>query len=52
MKKVQATPEWKDFIEKSSQTTTFLAGDAFTKYMARDIEQWHKVVVDEGWLVK
>ena len=52
MKKVQATPEWKDYIEKSSQTNTFLAGDDFTKYIAQDSEQWHKVVVAEGWLVK
>ena len=27
MKKVQATPEWKDYIEKSSQTQVFLTGD-------------------------
>jgi len=52
MKKVQATPEWKDYVEKSSQTNTFLAGDDFNKYMAHDIEQWHKVVVEEGWQVK
>ncbi len=52
MKKVQATAEWKDYIEKSSQTNTFLTGDAFAKYMAEDIEHMHKVAADEGWLVK
>jgi putative tricarboxylic transport membrane protein len=52
MKKVQATPEWKDYIEKSSQTNTFLAGDAFTKYMAQDLETWRKIATEEGWLVK
>jgi putative tricarboxylic transport membrane protein len=52
MKKVQATPEWKDFIEKSVQTNTFLAGDDFTKYEAQDLAQWRKVATDEGWLVK
>ncbi len=52
MKKVQATPEWKDYIEKSSQTNTFLTGDAFAKYMAEDIEHMRKMAADEGWLVK
>ena len=52
MKKVQATAEWKDFIEKSSQTNTFLTGDAFTKYMAQDLETWRKIATEEGWLVK
>jgi len=52
MKKVQATAEWKDFIEKSSQTNTFLAGDALTKYMAQDLETWRKIATEEGWLVK
>jgi tripartite-type tricarboxylate transporter receptor subunit TctC len=52
MKKVQATPEWKDYVEKSSQTNTFLAGDAFTKYMAQDLAQWRKIATEENWLVK
>ena len=52
MKKVQQTPEWKDFIEKSVQTNTFLSGDAFTKYEMQDLEQWKKVATEEGWLVK
>jgi putative tricarboxylic transport membrane protein len=52
MKKVQATPEWKDYIEKSSQTNTFLAGDALAKYMAQDLATWRKIATEEGWLVK
>jgi putative tricarboxylic transport membrane protein len=52
MKKVQATPEWKDYIEKSSQTNTFLAGDDFTKYMTQDLGTWRKIATEEGWLVK
>src|SRR4051812_37213043 len=39
MKKVQATPEWKDYIEKSSQSQVFLAGAAFTDYMNQDAER-------------
>ena len=52
MKKVQATPEWKDYIEKSSQTNTFLAGDDLAKYMAQDLATWRKIATEEGWLVK
>ncbi len=51
MKKVQATPEWKEYIERTSQTNTFLAGDAFNKFMAEDIERVRKVAAAEGWLV-
>jgi putative tricarboxylic transport membrane protein len=52
MKKVQATPEWKDYIEKSSQTQVFLTGKEFTDYMAQDSERVHKVAEEQGWLVK
>jgi tripartite-type tricarboxylate transporter receptor subunit TctC len=51
MKKVQATPEWKEYIERTSQTNTFLAGDAFQKFMTDDIERVRKVAAEEGWLV-
>ena len=52
MKKVQATAEWKDYVEKSSQTQVFLAGDEFNKYMAEDAERVRKVAAEQGWLVK
>jgi putative tricarboxylic transport membrane protein len=51
MKKVQQAPEWKEYIERTSQTDTFLAGDAFQKFIAEDIERWRKVGAEEGWLV-
>jgi tripartite-type tricarboxylate transporter receptor subunit TctC len=51
MKKVQATPEWKDYIEKTSQTNVFLTGAEFDKFMAQDIERVRKVAADQGWLV-
>jgi tripartite-type tricarboxylate transporter receptor subunit TctC len=51
MKKVQGTPEWKEYIERSSQTDTFLAGDAFQKFIADDIERVRKIAAEEGWLV-
>ena len=51
MKKVQATPEWKEYIERTSQTDTFLTGDAFSKFIKEDIERTRKVAADEGWLI-
>jgi tripartite-type tricarboxylate transporter receptor subunit TctC len=52
MKKVQATPEWKDYVEKSSQTQVFLTGKEFTDYMTQDMARVHKVAEEQGWLVK
>jgi putative tricarboxylic transport membrane protein len=51
LKKVQATPEWKEYIERTSQTDTFLAGDEFTKFMNEDIERVRKIAAEQGWLV-
>ena len=52
MKKVQATPEWKEYIERTSQTDTFLTGDAFDKFIKEDIERTRKIAAEEGWLVE
>ena len=51
MKKVQATPEWKEYIERTSQTDTFLTGDAFNKFIKEDIERTRKIAAEQGWLV-
>jgi putative tricarboxylic transport membrane protein len=52
MKKVQATPEWKDYIEKSSQVDTFLTGPAFDTFIKEDAERLKQVAAEQGWLVK
>jgi tripartite-type tricarboxylate transporter receptor subunit TctC len=52
MKKVQATPEWKDYIEKSSQIDTFLTGTEFEKFIKEDLEHLKQVASEQGWLVK
>jgi len=51
MRKVQDTPEWKDYIERTSQTSTFLTGEDFNKFMAEDIERIRKIAAEQGWLV-
>jgi tripartite-type tricarboxylate transporter receptor subunit TctC len=52
MKKVQATPEWKDYIEKSSQIDTYLTGADFDKFIKDDLERVKQVASEQGWLVK
>jgi putative tricarboxylic transport membrane protein len=52
MKKVQATPEWKDYIEKTSQVDTFLTGAEFDRFIKEDLEHLKQVAADQGWLVK
>src|SRR5919198_6726612 len=52
MKKVQATPEWKDYIEKTSQVDTFLTGAEFEKFIKEDLEHVKQVAGEQGWLVK
>ena len=52
MKKVQATPEWKDYIEKTSQVDTFLTGAAFDAFIKQDLEHLKQVAGEQGWLVK
>jgi tripartite-type tricarboxylate transporter receptor subunit TctC len=52
MKKVEGTPEWADYIKRTSQTNTFLTGDEFNKFIKQDIEHVHQVAAERGWLVK
>jgi tripartite-type tricarboxylate transporter receptor subunit TctC len=51
MRKVQATPEWKEYIERSSQTDTFLTGDTLSKFIVEDMARTHDVAAEEGWLL-
>jgi putative tricarboxylic transport membrane protein len=50
--KVRATPEWKDYIERSAQTDQFLTGAAFNAFIADNEQKTRKVFEQEGWLVK
>jgi tripartite-type tricarboxylate transporter receptor subunit TctC len=52
MKKVQATPEWKEYIERTSQVDTFLTGTAFADFIKQDLEHIKQVAGEQGWLVK
>ncbi len=50
MRKVQATPEWKEYLERTQQTTTFVTGAALQKLIAEDIERTRKIGAEQGWL--
>lgn len=52
LKKVRETPEWKDYIERTSQTDRFMSGDEFRKFVAEDEAKNKKVFEKEGWLVR
>ena len=39
LKKVSETPEWKEYIERTSQTGKFLTGAELKKFIAEDDEQ-------------
>ncbi|HEX2135540.1 MAG TPA: tripartite tricarboxylate transporter substrate-binding protein [Microvirga sp.] len=50
MKKVQATPEWKEYIERTSQNDSFMTGAEFQKFITDDLERTRQVAVEQGWL--
>jgi tripartite-type tricarboxylate transporter receptor subunit TctC len=50
--KVRATPEWKDYIERSAQTDRFLTGPEIKSFIAGDEQKARKVFEQEGWLVR
>ncbi len=50
MKKVQGTPEWKEYLERTQQSPTFAAGGDFSKMIAGDLERTRKIGADQGWL--
>ena len=49
--KVRATPEWKEYIERSAQTDRFLTGAELASFTASDEAKARKVFEQEGWLV-
>jgi putative tricarboxylic transport membrane protein len=52
LKKVSETPEWKEYIERTSQTSRFLAGDELKRFIADDDAKNSKVFQREGWVVQ
>jgi tripartite-type tricarboxylate transporter receptor subunit TctC len=52
LRKVNQSPEWAEYIAKTSQTSKYLAGAELQKFIADDEARSRKVYEEEGWLVK
>lgn len=52
MEKVSKTPEWQEFIARTSQTGRFMKGKELADFIAKDEAANRKVFEAEGWLVK
>jgi tripartite-type tricarboxylate transporter receptor subunit TctC len=52
LEKVRATPEWKEYIERSAQTDRFLTGADLRNFIASDEQKARKVFQTEGWLIQ
>ena len=50
--KVSKTPEWKDYIEKTAQTSEFVGGEAFKKFIGEDHARFQTIFAEQGWLAK
>lgn len=51
LKQVREKPEWAEYIERTSQSNRFLAGEEFKQFIAKDEAQGRAVIEAEGWLV-
>jgi putative tricarboxylic transport membrane protein len=52
LKKVQATPEWKDFLERGAFNTTSLEGDAFRTWLGKEEARHEGLMKEAGFLAK
>lgn len=51
MTKVRATPEWRDYIERTAQTDRFLDAKGLAAFIAEDEPRAREIFREEGWLV-
>jgi len=52
MKKVQATPEWKDLMEKGAFDTTSLEGKAYADWVAKEEARHVSLMKAAGFIAK
>jgi putative tricarboxylic transport membrane protein len=51
MKKVVATPEWKEYVERNALKETFSAGPEFVKFLEKD-DAYHRKLMKEAGFAK
>ncbi|MFZ4806662.1 MAG: Bug family tripartite tricarboxylate transporter substrate binding protein [Hyphomicrobiaceae bacterium] len=49
-KKVQATPDWKEFMERGAFNQTFMSGDQYTKWVAAADKTHYDLMKEAGFL--
>ncbi|WEX08732.1 tripartite tricarboxylate transporter substrate binding protein [Chelativorans sp. AA-79] len=52
LQKVSQTPEWADYLAKTSQSGDFMTGEQFDGYVQKDAASVKKVLEREGWLIQ
>lgn len=52
MEKVSKTPEWQEFVTRTSQTSRFMKGKEMADFIAKDEAANKRVFENEGWVVK
>lgn len=52
MRKVSETREWKEYLQRTSQTDQFLVGEAMRSAIKTDTERSYEVFKREGWAVQ
>ncbi len=49
-KKVRETPEWKDLMKNGAFNTTFMTGDEYAKWVAKEEERHRELMKEAGFL--
>ncbi len=52
LKKVQGTPEWKEFIERGAFNTTSLEGDSYRTWLTKEEARHRTLMQEAGFLAK
>jgi len=52
LKKVRATPEWKDYMEKGAFNQTYMDGEAFVSWLGKTEQMHRELMKDAGFLAK
>ena len=52
LKKVRATPEWKDFMEKGAFNQTALQGDDYKAWVAQEEKRHMQLMKEAGFLAQ
>lgn len=50
-RKISETPEWAEYIQRTSQTARFMAGDELRRFITEDERKAREIFREEGWLV-